>query len=143
MNIVQNVGIKTYNVNEVFIFEANFLTSIIENYKHHPSVKTIKIRMEKIDQPNFNFIELAKSTIVKEIEKLNPRKITQSNNILTKVIREFSGIFATIIDEGLNKCLNQVTYPQSFKTSDIISDIIGYNYRPIIILPNFSKIYER
>ena len=76
MNIVQNVGIKTYNVNEVFIFEANFLTSIIENYKYHPSVKTIKIRMEKIDQPNFNFNELAKSTIVKEIEKLNPRKIT-------------------------------------------------------------------
>ena len=99
--------------------------------------------MEKIDQPNFNFIELAKSTIVKEIEKLNPRKITQSNNILTKVIREFSGVFATIIDEGRSKCLNHVTYPQSFKTSDIISDIIGYNYRPIIILPNFSKIYER
>ena len=119
--MVQNVGIKTYNVNEVFIFEANFLTSIIENYKHHPSVnKTIKIRMEKIDQPNFNFNELGKSTIVKEIEKLNPRKITQSNNILTKVIREFSGIFATIIDEGVDKCLNHVTYPQSFKTSDII-----------------------
>ena len=46
VNIVPNLGIDAYNVSEVIISDTNSLISIIEKYKHHPSITAIKNRMD-------------------------------------------------------------------------------------------------
>ena len=51
--------------------------------------------MEKI-KPSFSVNEITKTTILKQIKGLNPRKISQSNDIPTNLIKEFSDMFGTI-----------------------------------------------
>ena len=57
----------------------------------------------------------------KKWKKLNPRKTSQSNDILTKLIKEFSDIFATNIAKGFYKWLNNGNFLKSFKISEEIS----------------------
>ena len=42
VNIAPNLGINTYNVNEVITSKTNFVTSVIGKYLHRPSIKVIK-----------------------------------------------------------------------------------------------------
>ena len=67
----------------------------------------------------------------------------------TKIIKEYSDIFATIIVEDFNKCMHNGTFPKSLKISEVIpvykkdEPYDKSNNRPISILSNLSKIYER
>ena len=56
-------------------------------------------------KPNISFKEITKSFEVKKIKNLNPKKTSQSNDIPTKVVKEYS-IFTTVI---LNIMLNILT----------------------------------
>ena len=98
---------------EVSTSDTNSLTSIIDKYKYHPSITAIKNYMDKIEKPNFIFNEITKPFVIKEIKNLDPKKISQSNNIQIKLIKEYSEIFATIIVEDF-------TFPKSFKISEVI-----------------------
>ena len=42
VNVLPNLGIDLYNVSEITTSDTNSLTSIIEKYKHHPSIIAIK-----------------------------------------------------------------------------------------------------
>ena len=42
MNVVPNLNINTYKVNEVVASEANFMASVIVKYIYHVSIKAIK-----------------------------------------------------------------------------------------------------
>ena len=105
--------------------------------------------MDKIEKPNFSFNDITKPFFIKEIKNLDPKKTSQSNDIPTKLIKEYSEIFATIIVEDFNKCMHNGTFPRSFKISEVIpvykkdEPYDKNNYRPISILSNLSKIYER
>ena len=68
-------------MSEVTATDINSLTSIIEKYKHHPSITTIKNHMDKIEKPNFSFKEITKLFVVKVIKNLNPKKTSESNDI--------------------------------------------------------------
>ena len=67
----------------------------------------------------------------------------------TKIIKEYSDIFATIIVEDFNKCMHNGAFPKSLKISEVIpvykkdEPYDKSNNRPISILSNLSKIYER
>ena len=64
VNIVPNRGIDAYNASEVTTSDTNSLTSVIEKYKHHPSITAIKNHMDKIEKPNFSFREITKLLVV-------------------------------------------------------------------------------
>ena len=58
--------------------------------------------------------------MVKEIKNLYPKKTSQSNDIATKLIKEYSDIFTTIIIKSFKKCIHNGTFPKSFKISEVI-----------------------
>ena len=129
--------------------DTNSLTSVIEKYKHHPSITAIKNHMDKIEKSNFNFKEITKPFVVKEIKNLNPKKSSQYNDMPRKLIKEYSDIFVTIIFEDFNIFMHNDTFPNILKLSEVIpvykknEPYDKNNYRPISILLNLSKIYER
>ena len=94
------------------------LSSLIQIYKRHPSIKAIITHSEKINKHNCSFNEITKSKIVKELKSLNPRKTLQSNDIYTKL--KFCAMLETIIVKDFNDCLNTGTFPESFKISELI-----------------------
>ena len=120
--------------------------AVIIMFQDHPSIKNIR---EK------NFKSVFSSTHTNEIEVkhyirgMNIHKTCQLKDIPTRIIKMNSDIFANFICLHFNYCIDTGEFPQEFKNADIIpvhkknekSD--KTNYRPVSILPNLSKIYEK
>ena len=80
---------------------------------------------------------------------LDVKKACQDTDIPAKIIRENCDIFADIIFQNINNGIASSVFPASVKNANITpvhkkdSKNIEYNYRPVSILSNISKIYER
>ena len=87
--------------------------------------------------------------ILVELNNLNINKATQNTDIATKIIKENSDIFGNFIFSNLNCFINTSSYPSLSKRANITpvhkkdSKSEKNNYRPVSILSNISKVYER
>ena len=80
---------------------------------------------------------------------MNQRKATQSCDIPTRVIIKNPDIFSDVLCNNSNNSVVWSNFPQCLKTADITTlnkkgkRTLKENYRPVTILPNLSKIYEK
>ena len=117
-----------------------------EKYKNHPSVKAIS---EKCDKNTFSFRYVSPDEIKKEIKNLNTKKACQDTDIPTKIVQENSEIFTEFIFQNLNYGIEFSVFRANIKNANVTpvhkkdSRNIELNYRPVSILSNISKIYER
>ena len=76
-------------------------------------------------------------------------KASQITDITSSIIKENGDIFANFLYFDDNKAVSDCEFPTSFKNANVSqiykkdSRLEEKNYRPISILPNISKIYER
>ena len=143
VNIVPNM-----NTEHDFLNTTNISHNPIENaiykYENHPCVTAIKKHM-KDTHSLFSFQTVTKENIAKLITNLYIKKAVQSMDIPTKLVKEFGCLFSIFIASNVNKC----TYVDDFKKAKIrpLCKQDGrtekLNYRPINVLSNVSKIYER
>ena len=97
----------------------------------------------------FSFIFETKSKILAEIHNLDNKKACQESEIPVKVIKDTIDIFSEFIFHNFNKSIFDATFPSELKNADVIPVFKKKdrnnieNYRPVSILPNLSKIYER
>ena len=68
----------------------------ITKYKNHPSIISIKKFVENSDS-SFSFQLGPKDKITKTMKMLDPKKVVQSTDILTKVMKSFSDFFSDYI----------------------------------------------
>ena len=72
-----------------------------------------------------------------------------SNDIPTKIVKEFDDIFAIFIIANFNLCLNKEEFAEILKFAEVtaiykkVNSFEKYIYRTISILFNISKNYER
>ena len=98
-------------------------------------------------QFSFNFE--TKSKILAEIHNPDKRNACQESDIPVKIIKDNINIFSEFILHNFNNSIFDVTFPSELKKSRCNSSFQKKdrnnveNYRPVSILPNFSKIYER
>ena len=75
--------------------------------------------------------------------------MTLQSDFPTKVLKQNSDYFAEHFYENINQCVSKSIFPSNLKLSDVIpvykrkSKNSKDNYRPVGILFNISKIYER
>ena len=87
--------------------------------------------------------------ICKEIRALDAWEAIQSDDTTTKFIKNNFDIFSRFLQANLNNTIETSTFPEQLKYADVKpvfkkdSRTDKKNYRPISILPNVSKIYER
>ena len=123
------------------------LLKAIVRYRNHPSI--VAIRKFCNSKSHFSFKNVQKEEIFKELNNLNINKATQNTDIPRKIIKENSDIFGDFIFSNFNCCINTSSYPSLLKRPDITpvhkkdSKSEKNNYRPVSILSNISKVYER
>ena len=147
-NIVQNLDISRYSNDEPLVSNTNDATlKAILKYRNHPSIIAIQNKCK--DKGSFNFIEVDQKQIETEILKLDVNKISQSSDIPIKVLKENTDIFSNFLCNSFNNSIKLLTFPEIPKHADITplykkgkNDIKG-NYRPMSILLNLSKIFEK
>ena len=76
--------------------------SAFVKFKNHPSLNAIRDEISKLDSPNFYFEHTSFDQTLKELEKLDPKKTSQMNDIPVKVIKENKDIVAFFIHHNFN-----------------------------------------
>ena len=135
VNVVSNLGI-------------NILDGKSDNYDNHPSIITIKQHITDNNKV-FALRNVTKEEISSGIQTLNCKKATLSNDMPTKIIQQFSEIFTDFLYNKFNSCLRSGIFPDELKLAEVVpvykknDKKDKSNYRPISIISNISKIYER
>ena len=147
-NIISTLGIPQYNETEPVSHNiGDPLMKAIMKYRFHPSIVAIKKNCNS--GLSFSFSQVERHEIMKEINNLKTNKATQSTDIPTKLIKENSDIFGDFIFGNFNNCVSNSIFPNSLKNAIITpvhkkgAKTSKDNYRPVSILSNISKIYER
>ena len=123
------------------------LLKVIVRYRNHPNIVAIKKFCNS--KSHFSFKNVQKEEILNELNNQNINKATQNTDIPTKIIKENSDIFGDFIFSNFNCCINTSSYPSLLKRAYITpvhkkdSKSEKNNYRPVSILSNISKVYER
>ena len=118
----------------------------IEKYKNQPSIKLTKTISENV---SFCFQEIQAIEIEKELQNLGCSKASQDSDIPTKIIKDNIGIFVPVLLTEFNESLKLNRFPHSMKSANITpvfkknDRTDKSNYRPVSILPNLSKVFER
>ena len=135
-NIVKNLNISRYS-------EFDPVTeNIADPPKYHPSILAIQSHCEK---ETFRFPEVNIEDIKRVILKLDKNKASQHSDIPIKIIKENLDIFAGFLCTNINSS----SFPSCLKMADMTplhkkdKKDLKENYRPVSILPVFSKVFER
>ena len=85
----------------------------------------------------------------KEIVSLDTNKSTHSNNVPTKIVKASADLFSNFVSNAFHKSFISCTFFAIVKSAAIIpvhkkkSKLEKSNYRPVSLLPNISKLFER
>ena len=148
-NVVQNFNIPRENSilnTDPYI---NPVLTIVEKYKHYQSIISINKKMREKGQPKFSFHFVTLEETLKEVALLHDKKASQTSDIPVKIIKENRDLIVDFTLLNFKNALSKSEYPANLKYADITpifkkdDKTDKTNYRPISILPNFSKIYER
>ena len=147
VNIVPNLKITEPNVDRNFIETNDQTSNAISKFRNHPSIA--KIKSKNSDSCHFSFTEITYISVLEKIENLDIAKASQKTDIPTKILKQNSDYFAKYIFENINFCIENSEFPSDLKLADVIpiykknSKSLKDNYRPVSILSNISKVYEK
>ena len=126
----------------------NTISGIIERYEDHASINLIKSKNSCLAN-TFSFAPVSIEEVKRSIKSLDPKKATQEKDIRTSILKQNSDFFAVHVKKDINASISALKFPNDLKEADIIPvykkkcKLSQENYRPISILPNISKVYER
>ena len=123
------------------------ILKVIKMYEKHPSIILIKEHVTKSDK--FSFSKVTVNDAEKELTLLDTGKSCLKSDIPTKVLKDNINLFSTILSNSFNESQETGYFPDKFKMADItpvfkkgVRTSVS-NYRPISILSNLSKVFER
>ena len=92
-NIVTNLNIPNFkNCNPLSERIPQCTLRAILKYTNHPSISAIRKYNRTLHQFFFSVVE--KEVIIKELQKLNPQKVTQETDITVKILKDNKYFFA-------------------------------------------------
>ena len=152
-NIVKNLKIPEYKPHNDSLHEnvSDPIIKIILKYRYHPSIFTIgEVCKKKPQQLLISFSQVTKADILKEILSLDTSKASQDTDIPTKILKENADIFSDFSFANYNATVvENSAFPSILKLADITPVFkkgdkdCKNNYRPVSILSNVSKIFEK
>ena len=126
--------------------DSDSVLPVLNEFENHPSLKNIK---SKKFNSTFSIENTYTDVVMKVINNLNVARSCQINDVPTKVIKMNKDIFAYFITDHFNYCIAYGEIPDELKHADVIpvhkknEKCDKTDYRPVSILTNISKIYEK
>ena len=126
--------------------EQDAILKILDKYKDHRSIKLIKA---KYSSKLFKFRQTDIGEVKKTFQSLDPKKAAKKDDIKTNLLKKNVDFFAKCTCDDINDSIRSSKFPNELKQADIVpaskkkSKLSNENYRPVSILSNVSKIYER
>ena len=139
-NVVKSLNLHTWHPTHSITSNGDLL---YPDFQLHPSI--MKIREHFKVENEFNFSHTSTDTVKKIIHQLKKG----DESVPIDVMNTLSKSFCQIICQCINSCIDQSYFPDKLKQANIIpihkkeSTSKPENYRPISILPTFSKVFER
>ena len=147
-NAVKNLNISNYENCDSLAENIDDPTlKAIAKWRNHPSI--LAIASEYKNRASFFFNFVSKEYVLTEIKMLDVSKAIQESDIPVKIIKANENFFAETICFYFNKALENGKFPNCLKLANITPVFkkgprtSKNNYRPVSILPIFSKIFER
>ena len=138
----ENIGNSNNQLNDKLNVE-----KIIDFYKDHESIKSIKENV--ITAENFDFPLVTVTEVNTIIKSLNSKKSSGLDGIPIKIIKCTANIIDCHMANIMNMGIENQKYPEEAKKASIRPIYKKEdrnkvaNYRPVSILSNISKVYER
>ena len=147
-NIVQKLNIPRFANDGPLVNNISDPTlKAILKYRKHPGVIAIRDKFKIKDA--FSFVEVDQKEIEKEILSMDVNKASQGSDIPTKIVKENVDIFGSFVCTSFKNTIKLSNFYENLKYADVTplhkkgkKDLKG-NYRPVSILPNLSKIFEK
>ena len=111
-------------------------------YRNYPNIIVIKNKKKIIQVVPFPVIY---DDVLKEIKTLDTAEASQQSDVATKIVKQDSDYFAEYFYENINQCILTWIFPPHLESRSNNKKLKNSkdNYRPVSILSNVSKIYER
>ena len=147
--------IKLLRLSIIFCFEFEYSAicgSISGNLPHWRSYFTYNWTIQKLSQcccykqkkiKQFSYKYIPKSDVKKDILNLDVSKASQDSDIPTKIIKINADIFAEVLCNVFSRSLEVGEFPSGMKLVNVTPVHKKGNYRPVSILPDLSKVFER
>ena len=147
-----NLVTETENVTEIF---NDFFVHVADNIgkgqsfdpDNHPSIKKIKENHKSSEL--FEFKPVSESDVTKIIDKMNVKKAVGVDKLSVKLLKAGKSSLVTPITSLVNTTLATSIFPDRLKEAQVTplykkcDPLLKKNYRPVSVLTNVSKIYER
>ena len=130
--------------NDFFLNIAEKLSSKIENKN-----SSYQDYLKNPNKTKFFLKETTPDEVVKITDQLDSKKSSDIYNISPDVVKLSSQVVAEALSIIFNRCVREGHFPDALKLAKVIpihkgdSVLSVANYRPISLLPIFSKIMER
>ena len=145
-NIVASLNIPNVNNYITAKENSNKYPQKMKSFRTHPSITTIT---NQYLISGFNFQKAKANDVMKIISQLIMAKTCQKADTPTKIIKLNEDIFAKFISNHFNHFIDEGEYPYELKHANVIplhkkkGKCVKENYRPVSILTNISKVYEK
>ena len=93
----------------------NTISTAISKLRNHPGILSININMERIRWPSFTFEFVSLEETIKEVNKLNTKKVSQTLNIPVKINKENKNLISWFVSNNFNNASSSLQYPNGLK----------------------------
>ena len=97
--------------------EQDHILKILDKYKDHPSIKLIKA---KNSSKVFKFRQIDIKEVKKNFQSLDPKKVTQKDDIKTNLLKKNVDFFAKYTCDDINDSIRSSKLPNELKQADIV-----------------------
>ena len=119
----------------------------VYNSSNHPSIKEILNNREQV--PDFEFNKVTNENVDKILIKININKATGADGIPAKIVKNCKSCIALQLTALVNLSIENNCFPDKLKEAQVTpifkkrDPLMKTNYRPVSVLPIFSKIFEK
>ena len=107
------------------------------NFDNHVSTKKIKESFPSIVSSDFNFQEVAREDVKKEIINLNVKKSSTNGSIPETILKQCVGVYLPFLTKAINHAITENTFREQ------LNPLKKENYRSVRLLPHVSKVFVR